>query len=127
MARRLDAPVEWLGWVDRSTLAALLAGAGALLMPSRYRELSPYSALEAMAAGVPVVATKMGGLPELIGAERCLPVNDTDAVAARLRELWDDPARRRDEGARLLARAREHHSEDRYLHELLALYERAFV
>jgi glycosyltransferase involved in cell wall biosynthesis len=127
VARRLDAPVEWLGRVDRATLDALLAGAGALLMPSRYHEFSPYSALEAMAAGVPVVATNMGGLPELIGAERCVPTNDAEAVARRLGELWDDPQRRRSEGEALLARARERHSEDRYLNGLLTLYERAGV
>src|SRR4051794_30306562 len=85
LARRLDAPVELLGRVDRERLAELLAGAAMVLMPSRYHEFSPYSALEAMAAGVPVVATPMGGLPELIGVERCVPAAD---FAPRLRALW---------------------------------------
>ena len=124
LARRMAAPVELLGRVGRAALGALLAGAGALLMPSRYHEFSPYSALEAMAAGVPVVATKMGGLPELIGAERCIPLNDPQALAGRLRELWDAPGRRRDEGDALLVRARERHSEERYRRRLLDIYER---
>jgi glycosyltransferase involved in cell wall biosynthesis len=124
LGRRIDAPVELLGRVGRAELADLLAGAGALLMPSRYHEFSPYSALEAMAAGVPVLATRMGGLPELIGTERCLPLNDPDALAERLRELWDDPERRARDGDALLARARERHSEERYTRELLGLYER---
>ena len=37
-------------------------------MPSRYHEFAGYSALEAMAAGVPVIATDLGALPELPGA-----------------------------------------------------------
>jgi glycosyltransferase involved in cell wall biosynthesis len=124
LARRLDAPVELLGRVDRSGMQALLAGAAAVLMPSRYHEFSPFSALEAMAAGVPVAATRMGGLPELIGEERCVPPNDPPALGARLRALWEDPGLRRAEGDSLLARARERHSEEGYVRGLLDLYGR---
>jgi glycosyltransferase involved in cell wall biosynthesis len=124
LAAELGAPVELLGRVGRERLAELLAGAAVVLMPSRYHEFSPYSALEAMAAGVPVVAARMGGLPELVGEKRCIPPNDPEALAERLRALWEDPAARRAEGAALQARARERHSEERYLRELLALYER---
>jgi glycosyltransferase involved in cell wall biosynthesis len=124
LARRLNAPVELLGRVDRSELDGLLAGAGALLMPSRYHEFSPYAALEAMAAGVPVVASRLGGLPELIGAERCVPPNDPAALAARLGALWADPDRRRTEGEALRSAARERHGEARYTRDLLRLYER---
>jgi glycosyltransferase involved in cell wall biosynthesis len=116
--------VELLGRVGRNQLARLLAGAGALLMPSRYHEFSPYSALEAMAAGVPVVASRLGGLPELIGEERCIPPNDPEALAARLSELWAEPERRRAEGEALMARARERHGEERYTRDLLGTYER---
>jgi glycosyltransferase involved in cell wall biosynthesis len=123
-ARRLAASVELLGRVGRDELAALLAGAGAVLMPSRYHEFSPYSALEAMAAGVPVVASRLGGLPELIDEERCIPPNDPEALAGRLGELWADPQRRRAEGEALMARARERHGEGWYMHELLGIYER---
>jgi glycosyltransferase involved in cell wall biosynthesis len=122
LARRLDAPVELLGRVERDRVAELLAGAGALVLPSRYHEFSPYAALEAMAAGVPVVATQMGGLPELIGEERCVPMNDPGALASRLRSLWDEPEQRRSEGESLLARAREAHSQERYTAALLDLY-----
>jgi glycosyltransferase involved in cell wall biosynthesis len=90
-----------------------------LLMPSRYHEFSPYSALEAMASGVPVVATRMGGLPELIGDGVA-----ADEVAPRMRALWSHPDERRREGESLLARAREAHSEERYTSALLSLYER---
>jgi glycosyltransferase involved in cell wall biosynthesis len=124
LVRRTGAPVDMLGRVGRAELADLLAGAGALLMPSRYHEFSPYSALEAMAAGVPVLATRMGGLPELIGPERCLPLNDPQALADRLRELWDHPERRSADGDALLERARRRHAEERYLGALLDLYER---
>jgi glycosyltransferase involved in cell wall biosynthesis len=124
LVRRLGAPVELLGRVDREQMSGLLAGAGALLMPSRYHEFAPYAALEAMAAGVPVVASGLGGLPELVGGEHCLPPNDPAALAARLGELWEQPERRREEGDALIARARERHAEEGYVRRLLALYER---
>ena len=64
-------------------------------MPSRYHEFSPYSALEAAAAGVPVVATRMGGLPELLGPERCVePRRRRSARSARANAL-DEPGRAR--------------------------------
>jgi glycosyltransferase involved in cell wall biosynthesis len=124
LARRLDAPVELLGRLERPELSELVRAAAMLVMPSRYHEFSPYTALEAMAAGLPVIATRMGGLPELIGPERCLPINDPDAFAARMRELWDAPQRRRSEGEDLLARARAGHSEPPFTSHLVDLYER---
>jgi glycosyltransferase involved in cell wall biosynthesis len=125
LTRRLDAPVELLGHVPREQMPALLRDAAGLVLSSRSHEFSPFSVLEAMAAGVPVVATRSGGVPELIGDERCVPLADTAALADRMTELWGDPQGRREQGEQLLERARERHSERRYLSELLAIYERA--
>jgi glycosyltransferase involved in cell wall biosynthesis len=124
MAARLHAPVELLGRLGRPELADIVRGAAMLVMPSRYHEFSPYAALEAMAAGVPVVATAMGGLPELVGPERCVPMNDAAALAGRMKELWNAPDLRRNEGEELLARARAAHSEAPFIAHLLDLYER---
>ena len=66
----------------------------------------------------------MGGLPELVGAERCVPRGEPAALAERLAALWRDPELRRAEGEALLARARENHSEERFTRALLDLYER---
>src|SRR3954452_4523144 len=118
-------PVELLGPVPRDRMPALLRGAAALVLSSRYHEFSPFAVLEAMGAGVPVVATRSGGVPELIGAERCTPIGDAAALAERLSALWRDPESRRREGEELLRRARERHGEARYLDELLAIYARS--
>jgi glycosyltransferase involved in cell wall biosynthesis len=118
-------PVELLGPVPRDRMPALLRGAAALVLSSRYHEFSPFAVLEAMGAGVPVVATRSGGVPELIGAERCTPIGDAGALGERLSALWRDPESRRREGEELLQRARERHGERRYLDELLAIYARS--
>ena len=124
LAARLGAPVEFLGRVERAELEGLLGGAAMVVMPSVGPDVFPYSALEAMAAGVPVVASRTGGLTEMVGEERCVPRRDPAALAAAMRALWHDPDRRRSEGEVLLARARERHGEERYVASLLDLYGR---
>lgn len=116
------ADVSFLGHVAPHDVRGLLDGAAAVLVPSRSHEFFGYSALEAMARGVPVVATSLGGLPELVGAERCFALDDADGFTARLAALWADPRLRETEGGELLERARERHGEQRYVRELLGLY-----
>ncbi len=125
LAERTGAPVEFIGRLERASVARELAGAAMLLMPSRYHEFAPYSALEAMAAGVPVIASSLGGLPEMLGAQRCVPPGDAAALAARMTALWESLELRRAEGEELIARARAGHGEERYVSRLLELYSRA--
>ena len=96
-----------------------------VLMPSRYHEFAPYSALEAMAAGVPVIASALGGLREMLGTNRCVPAGDAAALAARMTALWESPGLRRSEGDELIAKARAEHGEERYVSRLLEIYTRA--
>jgi glycosyltransferase involved in cell wall biosynthesis len=111
---------EMLGHVD--DVGTLLRGAAMAIVPSVGPDVMPFAALEAMAAGVPVVAARSGSLPEIVGEERCVPRRDPVALAAAMRALWDDPERRRAEGEALVERARERFSERRYVDELMAVY-----
>ncbi|MEA2367825.1 MAG: hypothetical protein QOH38_543 [Thermoleophilaceae bacterium] len=124
LAASSGASVEMLGRVPGERVAELLTGAAMVVVPSLGPEVMPFAALEAMAAGVPVVATRTGSLPEVVGEERCVPRRDADALAAAMRRLWDDPELRRAEGGALRERARERFSQELHARELLALYER---
>jgi glycosyltransferase involved in cell wall biosynthesis len=75
-----------------------------------------------MAAGLPVIASNSGSLPEVVGPERCVPRRDPHALAAAMAALWADPDRRRTEGDAALARARERFGERRYAESLRRLY-----
>jgi glycosyltransferase involved in cell wall biosynthesis len=122
LAARLRAPVRFLGRLDRDALARELASAAMLLLPSRYHEFAGYAALEAMAAGVPVLVTTLGAPPEFAGQARSVAPNDPQELARRMAELWDDPDLRGREGDALLARANDRHGERAYLRSLLSVY-----
>ena len=104
-------------------MPALLRGAAGLVLSSRSHEFSPFSVLEAMGAGVPVVATRSGGVPELIGAERCVPLGDAERAGRAHARALERPAAAPRGGRAAARRARERHSEERYLADLLAIYE----
>lgn len=78
------------GYLDDADLAELIRGAAVLAYPSRYEGFG-FPPLQAMAAGVPVVATAAGSVPEVVGpAAATVPVGDTEAFAAALSRILDD-------------------------------------
>ncbi len=96
--------IEFLGRCDSARIRRLLGGAAALVVPSTYEGM-PLVVLEAMAAGVPVVASRVSGIPEVVvdGVTGWLvPPEDPAALALALAEVLADPAaaRRRGEAGR---------------------------
>jgi glycosyltransferase involved in cell wall biosynthesis len=78
------------GYLDGPSLSALLRGAAVLAYPSRYEGFG-FPPLQAMAAGVPVVATAAGSVPEVVGtAAATVPPGDPGAMAAALARVLDD-------------------------------------
>ncbi|MGD9737114.1 MAG: glycosyltransferase family 4 protein [Solirubrobacterales bacterium] len=97
--------LEWAGWLGPGEKDALLRGAECFVMPS-LSEGMPMALLEAMAYGMAIVATRAGGIPELVedGVTGLLvEPGDPEALAAALDRLAADPELRR----RLAAAARE--------------------
>lgn len=119
------AGITFLGRLDGARMAAERRAAAVVLVPSRWEEACPMAAVEALADGVPVLASDLGGLPELVGDGAALPVRDAAAWAAALRELWDDPALRARRGAEALERARVRHTPEAQYEALMAAYRRA--
>jgi glycosyltransferase involved in cell wall biosynthesis len=81
-----------------------------LLVPSRAESL-PYIVLEAAGARVPMIATNVGGIPEIFGphAHRLIPCDDVPALAASMQAELDRPARDRAERAEALGAFVETH------------------
>jgi glycosyltransferase involved in cell wall biosynthesis len=103
-ARGVAQRVQLLGTTDRRTTVALLRGAAVVCCPSRFEGL-PLVAVEAFAAGRPVVATNVNGIPELVRHEETgvvVPPDDVPALAAGLARVLSEPA----EALRWAARGR---------------------
>lgn len=123
-AEELKAPVEFTGLLGRAELDELMRGAAMAVVPTVGSESFGFAALEAMGAGLPVVAARSGALPEIVGPERCVARGDTAALAARMGELWANKDQREIEGAELLQRAATEFSRERFTERLLGLYGR---
>jgi len=106
LAGSLGGRVKLLGWVDERGILATLRRASLFVLPSR-RESLGVALMEAMACAKAVVATSVGGVPEVTDAGRCallVPPEDPNALADAVATLLADPRRRADLG--LAARAR---------------------
>jgi glycosyltransferase involved in cell wall biosynthesis len=83
--------------------------------------------VEAMSVGTPVIATRIGGISEIIDDGRdgiLIEPRDADALAAAILDLHERPSRRRELGVEGSARARSHFSATRMVDEQLASYRR---
>lgn len=99
--------VHLLGGVDGAAMPGVYAAADAAVIPSIWQEPFPLVALEALAAGLPLVASEVGGLPESVDAASGLlvPPADEPALHAALARLAADPDLRRRLGQGARARA----------------------
>jgi L-malate glycosyltransferase len=97
--RKLGGGVRLLGW--REDLAPLYATIDVCVLSSR-NEGTPVAIIEAMAAGRPVVATRVGGVPDVVEEEATgllAPPGDVEALAAAMQRLAGDAELRRTMGA----------------------------
>ena len=124
------APVRLAGSMDRGEVAAAIASADVLVVPSVVDRSGrvdglPSTVLEAMSSGRPLVATRVGGIPEIVtdGANGLLvPEKDPEALAAAVRRLQDDPALR----TRISQQAREFALENLSWAKTAAAFERVY-
>lgn len=124
-ARGLTGVVRLAGWADETAVREALAAAQVLILPS-FAEGLPVVVMEAMAAGRPVIATAIAGVPELLRAGRegwLVAAGDAEALAEAIRNLAETPPERLAAmGADARARALERHDIDREAAKLAALF-----
>ncbi|OPC83508.1 glycosyltransferase [Embleya scabrispora] len=124
LQERIDAeslPVRLLG--HRSDVADLLGAADVVVLPSRW-EARALVAQEALRSGVPLVATAVGGVPELVGEAAVLvPYGDAEALAGSVTALLADPDRRSELAAAGPLQAATWPGERETIAQVLSIYE----
>lgn len=121
--------VRWLGALDTPSIAALLSQGAVYLWPG-CNEAYGLAYLEAQAAGLPVIACRTAGVPEVVSTESggtLVPPGDSVAMADALVSLLRDPARASAQGETARQHVLQHHSESAATARLTALIEGLFM
>jgi len=119
----LDRRVNFLGFV--AEVNDFVAASDIVVVPSIWREACPRQIIEAMSLGVPVIASRIGGIPELLvdGVHGLLvPAADANALAAAIQRIGDDPATRAVMGAAARNYAASHYSMDSVVESYSRVY-----
>jgi glycogen synthase len=117
--------VEFLGWVEPDGIHGLFESASVVAVPSLWQEPFGLVAVQAHFAARPVVATRVGGLPEAAGEEGTVLVEpgDAEGLAAAIAEVVSDPERARLMGEAGRAHAVREFAFERSVDDHLRFYE----
>jgi glycosyltransferase involved in cell wall biosynthesis len=128
LARDVGDRVRFHGRLGPAELRDLLGAAAVSVVPSRWYENMPLAVLDAFAAGLPVVASTLGGLPELIepGVDGLLvPPENADALADALADLTRSPEVAFEMGRAARAKAEARFAPERHMERLGSIYDEA--
>ncbi|MED5619595.1 glycosyltransferase family 4 protein [Ideonella sp. BN130291] len=120
----VEGTVDWLGWISADDKRQALRRAWLLVLPS-HAEALPMAVLEAMAAGLPIVATRVGGIPHAVrhGVDGLLVApRDVAGLADALLAVLADEPRRRAMGTSGRQRVRDHFAADVVVPQVQALW-----
>jgi glycosyltransferase involved in cell wall biosynthesis len=126
----VGAAATFEGHLGKERLLELLRSSSVSVLPARWYENQPISIIESFSAGVPVVATDLGGLPELIqpGETGALvPVDDPQSLAAALRSYVDEPDMGLRQGRTARAFAEREFTPKVHLARMRRVYEQAIA
>jgi glycosyltransferase involved in cell wall biosynthesis len=99
-----------------------------VVVPSVWFEQFPMVVLEAMGRALPVIGSRIGGLPAIIEEDRTgslFEPGDAESLAQQVRRLWRDPQLCRRMGIAGRQKAMREFTEETYFHNLIAVYQRA--
>ncbi len=128
--REAPGRVTFIDETDNTRLVDFYHRAAIFVFPSIWHEPFGVPVIEAMSAGLPVIATRGGAFPEVVKeGETGLLVDrgSVDDLARALLELLQDPARRAKMGQAGRAKAEAHFNWDRYMDDWMAAYERVLT
>lgn len=126
LGAELRADIEFLGYLPKDALISVIESARAIVVPSEVNENAPLALLEGYAAGRPVIAARIGGIPELVREEETgvlYSSGNVEALAAALDRFVTLPGARLSEmGAAGRQWVEQDFTATRYRNQLLGLY-----
>ena len=120
--------VRYSGYQRDPAMIAAYYKSADIFLHAAHAENFPYTIIEALCCGVPVIATAVGGIPEqIIDGENgfLVPRRDSATMASKAIELLNNPALRRDMSTRASSEARAKYDQRRHSSQYLAWYEQA--
>lgn len=128
VVRRAPANCTFIGAIAHAHLDQFIGDARLTVVSSVWYEVQPFSLFEPMAAGKCVVCADIGSLPEFVEHERTgmlFKPGDPDDLAAKVRDLWDRPARCRELGAAARAKVIREFSPESAYQKTMSAYDAA--
>ncbi|WP_256546765.1 glycosyltransferase family 4 protein [Halobellus inordinatus] len=118
-----DGDLRYLGYTNQESLEWLYKRADIFTFPTR-SDVFPLVTLEAMAAGTPIISTRVGGIPEQISNRTgvLVPPEEPEELAINIEALIEDSARREKMGLAARQRVEEEYSWEGVAHKTVALY-----
>jgi glycosyltransferase involved in cell wall biosynthesis len=116
--------VRFTGYVNKPLLDRIVRRSAAVVLPAIWPENAPFTVIEAAAAGVPLIVSDMGGLPEMaeVVSGLVFPHGDADGLAAKVSELWENPEAARERGEAGRKSTVEFYHRDRHMESLERIY-----
>jgi glycosyltransferase involved in cell wall biosynthesis len=124
------ANVKFMGHMSRDQLVGFYRNARFLVVPSICFETFGLVIVEAMSYGLPIIASRMGGLPEIVedGETGLLfEAGNSEELAYKMKLLWENPTLCRQMGQSGRKKVIREYNEDTYYERLMTVYDRALA
>ena len=121
----LEDRVEMVGYLKQEQVKEYIKKSRFVVVPSIWYENCPYSILETMEIGKPIIGSKIGGIPELIEDREngfVYEYNNTDELAEKMKILFDDSEKANQQGKMTRKLYKEKYSENIYYNKILKIY-----
>lgn len=124
---KLEDRIKLLGFLNKKEMTEATSKCKFVVVPSTGYENCPYSLLEALAIGKPVIGSNMGGIPELINDNEngfIFKYNDIDDLSKKMKLLFEDEKLVKKFSKKSKELAKENYSREKYYKDLMDIYEK---
>ena len=124
----IEKRVKLLGFLGKEEMTEVTRKCKFVVVPSIWYENCPYSVLETLAIGKPIIGSNMGGIPELVENNNngyIYQYDKIDELAEKMEELFENPKKVKEFSKNSKELAREKYSRFKYYKDLMEIYERA--